>query len=106
MTAYERSLFERALAAWGEGAQVIMTIQECSELITALTDVYRKSRDLDLDHIAEETADVEIMCSQMRIILGDTRVDTQKGHKLQRLRQRLDEADEDARVSKAAVQNS
>lgn len=84
-------LYRAAIETWGEEAQIDMAGEECSELTTEIFRYWRgRSDESDL---AEEVADVEIMLEQLRVILGDPKVDAHKKHKLTRLRKRLREAD-------------
>lgn len=85
------SLYRRALKVYGHGAQLGQTIEECAELIVAINH-YRRGR-LGLEHIAEETADIENMCAQMRVLVGDAAVDAVKRSKLERFEKRLDAAE-------------
>lgn len=83
-----RKLYQRAINAWGISTQVTVAIEELSELIKELCKAQRSTG--DLQHIAEEVADVEIMCEQLRHIFDiDSVVDAWKESKLKRLEQRL-----------------
>jgi hypothetical protein len=82
------NIAERALAAWGENAQIDIAIEECAELITALLD-RRRGRGCD-NAVAEEIADVEIMLSQLRIMIGKERCFDALCAKWSRLEKRLD----------------
>ena len=81
----EKELYEQALNTWGHESQIIMAIEECGELITALAQAYR-GRNVD---IAEEIADVKIMMEQLSLIFGETLVEEIKHEKLKRLAKRL-----------------
>ncbi len=61
------------------------TIEECGELICALSHHLRGR----ISNVTEELADVEIMCQQLRLLIGDDAVDRAKAQKLDRLRERL-----------------
>lgn len=95
-----QDLYRRALAVYGEGPQFGQTQEECAELIAAINQ-YRRGR-VGHDKIAEETADVENMCTQMRALVGDAAVDAAKSFKLARFAKRL-EAAEAARAPRAAA---
>ena len=72
-------------------AQVNKCIEECSELIKALANWYADKP--DYDNIAEEIADVEIMCEQMRIFFGNSvAVDEQRARKMERIKGLLNES--------------
>ena len=83
-----REVYEQAVEEWGREAQIMMAIEECSELIKELTKLYRG--DTVDQNVAEEVADVEIMMEQMRILFGDKNVHKHKLRKLDRLNTRLE----------------
>ncbi len=87
----ERALFQDCTRLWGVEAQIHMLIEECAELIRAachygFRDLYEPSQ---YSNFIEELADVEIMCAQMRLYVGDKIVDEEKEIKLGRLLQRV-----------------
>lgn len=80
---YKRKLVRRAELEWGTSAQKIMVMEECAELIAAIS---QHSRDrIGLHELADEVADVEIMLDFMRLYLGDENVDRAVELKLERL---------------------
>lgn len=81
----------RALEAFGAQAQVMMAIEEMSELTKELCKNGREKE--NATHIAEEIADVEIMLRQM-VMLFDCagQVETFRRYKLERLAERIKEA--------------
>lgn len=83
-----KKLYARVTDKWGDCAQVTKAIEELSELIKELC---KDQIDCgDLDNIAEEVADVEIMCEQLRYIYDlDKSVDFWKKYKLERLEKRV-----------------
>lgn len=81
-------IYERAIDRWGTPAQVLMLIEECSELLTAIAQ-YDRGR-VDDGAVAEEIADVFLMLMQMRHIMGHDIVDEALEFKLERLKKRLD----------------
>lgn len=80
-----------ALEAFGAEAQMVMAIEEMSELTKELCK-HRRGRD-NVEAIAEEIADVEIMLRQM-VMLFDCagQVETFRRYKLERLARRVEEA--------------
>ena len=78
---------KRAIEVWGEDLQFDMVIEECSELIASICH-YKRHRNNKID-VASEIADVEIMCDQLRLIIGDDIIESQKKHKMERLKNRL-----------------
>lgn len=85
-----------AVAVYGREKQILIAVEEMSELQKALLKYLRSSHDkhvkpvneLTLD-IKEEMADVSIMLQQLEIMFGD--VDSEKKFKTDRLRNRLSE---------------
>ena len=73
----EMRIYEGAVERFGRYAQVVVAIEEMSELIKALTKWMRNLEqggdfnDEILDAISEERADVSIMLSQLDVIFGD-----------------------------------
>ena len=62
----EIDILTSAIKVFGEKAQEEVAIEECSELIQAITHKHRGRK----NNIAEEIADVEIMLEQLKIING------------------------------------
>lgn len=81
-----QSVYQKAIAKWGLSAQVSMAMGECGELIAALNRYFVQNRGEQYD-VAEEIADVEIMCTQLREIIGHDLVNSIKMKKLERLEQ-------------------
>ena len=81
-------LYQLVMDRWGSDAQLTVVLEELSEL---MKEVCKMKRDMgNLDHLAEEVADVEIMLEQLRYIFDiDDDVDAWKKSKLKRLANRL-----------------
>lgn len=56
---------KRALETWGETAQMLMVIEEMSELTKEILKNINRCKD-NISEIIEETADVEIMLEQLK----------------------------------------
>ena len=84
LTIEERNaIYKIAIEQWGPIAQKVKAIEEMAELIQALCkDFFGK---LDLLNAVEETADVEIMMEQLRIMFGSDAIDDAKQFKIERL---------------------
>jgi hypothetical protein len=84
-------LYMKAWAKWGD-LQLIMLIEEPSELIKAVTKFMRDKSNANGMHICEEIADVEIVCEQYRQLSPDMNnaIAVYKEEKLQRLKRLLD----------------
>jgi len=66
------SIYERAIKCFGEQIQFVVAMEECSELIRALSKVIREGKAdqaFCFQQLAEEVADVQIMLDQMKVIL-------------------------------------
>lgn len=87
-------VLKRALDTWGEHAQMLMVVEEMSELTKEiLKNISRKKNNIDA--IIEETADVEIMLEQLKENYNiSTKVDAYKKEKIKLIEQRLNEWNE------------
>lgn len=89
-----KELLEKAIDTYGIEEQLLQTVEECAELIQAINKWRREKgwveRKDALDHLAEEAADVIIMMEQIKIILGETKINWWIDFKLQRLAERLE----------------
>ncbi len=95
MTNYE--IIEAAIDRYGKEHQIIVAIEELSELQKELTKYLRGAR--NLRNIAEETADVRIMLSQLGFIFNNFESVTEwEGKKLYRLWERLDGKEKDNNI--------
>lgn len=93
----EKELYKKAVELWGIEAQIKQAIEECSELITALC--HKDRGKVGLADVAKEVADVEIMCEQLREIIGDEIVDRYKQEQLIRLEHGIQSDDRDQAYS-------
>ena len=85
-----KEIYEKALKKWGLEKQLIVAIEEMTELQKELTKILRGIG--DIDHLVEEVADAEIMIEQIRYFYGlGLSVETVKELKLKRLEKRLNE---------------
>ena len=83
-------LYDQVCDKWGIKAQLDVAIEELSELIKEICKFKRGFE--NREHLAEEVADVEIMCEQLRFIFDfDDEVDNFKNLKLKRLEERLND---------------
>jgi hypothetical protein len=81
------SLYQRAIATWGSEPQLRQLQEECGEVVAAVNRHLRGTG--STDSLAEEIADVEIMCEQARLIVGPARIEHFRKLKLARLEDRL-----------------
>lgn len=79
-----------AIDTWGTEMQIIVAIEEMSELTKALTKYIRGDDAATISvNIREEMADVGIMLNQLSLIFGDTA--EEEIRKLNRLRRRIED---------------
>ena len=102
MTNQIRALYERAIAHFGEGMQLLKTMEEAGELVQAvakytalpvpaMSDAEAEHAKQTINHLAEEIADVRIMLEQVCMIFDiEERAQQWRWHKLVRLKERLD----------------
>lgn len=84
----EMALYEQAVAQFGEEHQILIAIEEMSELTKALVKYLRYGGNPDiLASIQEERADVEVMLNQLHVIFGDC--SKEECQKLEHLRELL-----------------
>ena len=86
-------VLKRALETWGEQAQMLMVVEEMSELIKEILKNISRHKD-NLDQIIEEPADVEIMLEQLKenYQIFD-KVANYKAEKIKLIEQRLNDWD-------------
>ncbi|MBR1949025.1 MAG: hypothetical protein IKA30_04465 [Alphaproteobacteria bacterium] len=86
-------VLKRALETWGEEAQMLMVVEEMSELMKeVLKNINRKKN--NIDEIIEETADVEIMLEQLKENYKIAeKVEAYKAEKIKLIAKRLDDWD-------------
>jgi len=86
-------IYKDAIKLWGKKSQVLMCVEECSELQKNLLHDLRLERSVKREDILEEIVDVQIMLDQMQIIYGITWIefDLKKCEKLRRLIGRIKE---------------
>ena len=84
-----RKALKQAIETYGVQSQMIIAVEEMSELTKEISKNIRGQD--NLDHMAEEIADVEIMLEQLKIAFDlHTKVDFWYGKKLKRLEERLE----------------
>jgi len=93
----KKLLYKKAIKKWGQYAQMDIMAEECAELIKAVMKLRGyPNRQIVVDDLLEEMADVEIMLEQLKIIFNykysndavDMFKDT-KRRKLERLEKQL-----------------
>lgn len=86
-------VLKRALHTWGEQTQMMMVVEEMSELMKEILKNVNRGKD-NLAEIIEETADVEIMLEQLKenYQIAD-KVEVYKSEKIKLIERRLDDWD-------------
>lgn len=92
----QNKILNDAVRTWGRDAQMLMMVEEMSELTKEICKFYRAADDASASAVAgnirEEMADVQIMLDQMKIMFGN--VGNMVRAKLDRLEKRLEAAHE------------
>jgi NTP pyrophosphatase (non-canonical NTP hydrolase) len=83
----DQSAIQAAVNTWGVDAQLDLLQEECAELIVAINH-FRRGR-VGPEKVAEEIADVFIMCQEGAFIVGEHLVDQQIKDKMKRTADRL-----------------
>lgn len=86
-----REVYRKAIETWGTQAQLLMVIEEMSELTHSLCKLFRTTGDpVPISAVADECADVMIMLEQLRLILEiNDAVCERMDYKIERLAARL-----------------
>lgn len=83
-----RKILQEAIDRYGTEAQLMMVLEEMSELQKEICKYFRGKRDLEA--MADEVADVEIMLAQLKMIFDiESKVYDHKERKVKRLWNRL-----------------
>ena len=81
------SLYDRTINTYGIDAQMWMLVEECGELLNAISKLKRGRS--TREEIITELADVHIMVEQMSFYFGWDEIKAEKKRKLERLQERL-----------------
>lgn len=86
-----QKLIDKAIEHYGKENQIMVAIEEMSELIKELSKDYRKIG--SVENIVEEMADVYIMLEQLQVIFGiaDYEINNMIICKMSRLEERIKE---------------
>jgi len=81
-------VYQMAICRWGRESQLVMMVEECTELGKEACKLYRGNT--NIDGLSEEIADVEIMIAQMKIMYDcQEQVSHMKNVKIERLKDTL-----------------
>lgn len=89
--AQDRQTFDEAVETWGIDAQADMAEEEAAEFIVA-SKHWARGRETGVAEVIEELADLRIMQEQLTQYLGRDRVEAKVQEKMERLRERIEEA--------------
>lgn len=92
MQDYEREIFKSAILTKGIHHQSNIAMEECAELIQAISKQLRYNTNQTREHLCEEIADVSICLDQLMMIndLSREEVDAMRLKKVARIQKRLD----------------
>lgn len=89
----ELEIYDKALKQYGIRNQLVMLMEECSELSKECSKIFRALNDREvfmLENLAEEIADVQIMTGEIQRYFGmKDLVKQQRKSKLKRLAERV-----------------
>ena len=91
MTKVPVDLMDKAIKTWGPNAQLLMVLEEMSELQKEILKNVNRGKN-NIDEIIDETADVEIMLEQMKHIFQiQEAVEKRIPIKLEKVKARLED---------------
>lgn len=86
----DKELLQKAVDTWGRDSQLLMLLEEMSELQKEILKYMNRGKD-NLNEIIDETADVEIMLTQLKYIFNiEDAVALHIPKKLQKIEKRLE----------------
>lgn len=89
----DEDLLYRAVDVWGAKAQMQQAMEECAELIVALSHYQRDPSQENYHKLVDEIADVGIIAAQLGCIVGVEQVGARQAYKMDRLRALLEAAE-------------
>lgn len=85
-------VLRKAISNYGKRMQIIVAIEELSELQKELCKMLRGK--MNIDHVVEEMADVEIMLRQLKMMIcRDYDIERKINEKIERLEKRIIEGE-------------
>lgn len=91
-------VYELCLEKWGADSQYFMLIEECAEVIQAISKLWRKDP-LAVNRLIKELVDLQLMLDQIKYILQskglEKQYDIEMKMKLERLKMLLNWMDQD-----------
>jgi len=85
-----KKIYQNALDAWGLNLQLLMAIEEATELTHSVCKLIRDNDSIALEKVADEIADNKIMIEQLEFVLNlQKEVRKRRERKLRRLKKRI-----------------
>ena len=85
----ELEILENAIRTWGKQAQLLMVLEEMSELQKEILKNINRGKD-NIPELIDETTDMEIMLTQLKMIYGiNEAVKKHRADKLDKIEERL-----------------
>jgi NTP pyrophosphatase (non-canonical NTP hydrolase) len=99
----ETELLKQAVEMWGTDAQLWMLVEECGELIKAVSKMHRASSDQHeaIKAFVDELVDVSVMVDQWKLEVGKETFDRARDLKMRRLAGKLEKYRESHRLNTA-----
>lgn len=99
-------IYRAAIEVWGTDHQMVQSIEECAELIVALSKLKKHggilgARSMRLHTVTDAIADMEIMMEQLRFIFDSALIDKIKESKLSLLKEGIRVVTNNSDVPKA-----
>ena len=89
-TLFQQKTLQKAINWYGADKQMLIAIEELSELQKAIVKWFRKPTEETKSNISEEMADVYVMLKQLEIMhKNDTEVQKNIDYKIKRLQERI-----------------
>lgn len=89
-TLFQQKTLQKAINWYGADKQMLIAIEELSELQKAIVKYFRKPTEETKSDISEEMADVYVMLKQLEIMhKNDTEVQKNIDYKIKRLQERI-----------------
>lgn len=86
----EQEILNKAIQTWGKNAQVLMVLEEMSELQKEILKNINRGKD-NIPELIDETTDLEIMLTQLKMIYHiEKAVEEHRSEKLSRIEKRLE----------------
>lgn len=89
-TLFQQKTLQKAINWYGADKQMLIVIEELSELQKAIVKHFRKPTEETISDISEEMADVYVMLKQLELMhKNDTEVQKNIDYKIKRLQERI-----------------